>query len=53
MVVFSLAMVILNFLKMSLMYNWHSSDCYPAGPPRTSPITARIALLTWIRPVGM
>lgn len=53
MVVFSLAMAILNFLKMSLMSSWHSFDFSLAELPRTSHITARIALRTWNMPVGM
>lgn len=50
---YSSAMVILIFLKMSLMYNWHTSGSSPAGPPRTLHTTAKIALPTWTRPLAM
>lgn len=53
MAVFNLAMAILIFLKMSLMSRWLSSDFFLAGPPKTSHITARIVLHTWIMPLGM
>lgn len=53
MVVFSLAMAILSFLKMSSLASWLIFDFSLVEPPRTSPITARIALHTWITPMGI